>query len=189
MFTTPPSLLERLRSPCEPAAWDRFVHLYTPLLFQWARQAGLQASDAADLVQEVFVVLLRQLPQFTYDPNKSFRAWLRTVTLNKWREWKRRTVPVTAGGGEAFEAIEAPDQWGVFDEAEYSRHVVGQALAALRPEFPERTWEAFWQYAVVGTDATAVADYLGLSPGSVYAAKSRVLTRLRQEVAGLLDEQ
>jgi RNA polymerase sigma-70 factor (ECF subfamily) len=187
MNTTPASLLERLRGRVEAEAWDRFVHLYTPLLFHWARQTGLQESDAADLVQDVFVVLLRKLPEFTYDRHKSFRAWLRTVTLNKWREWQRRPSLVVAAGGEALEEVPAPDVMSVFEEAEYRRHVIGQALEILRPEFPQRTWQAFWRYAVLGEDAAAVAEGLGLSPGSVYAAKSRVLAGLRREVAGLLD--
>ena len=187
MYTTPLSLLERLRGRVEAEAWDRFVHLYTPLLFHWARRTGLQESDAADLVQDVFVVLLRKLPEFHYDHHKSFRAWLRTVTLNKWREWQRRPALMSVPGGEVLEEIPAPDAMSAFEEAEYRRHVIGQALDILRPEFPERTWEAFWRYAVLGEDAAAVAQALDLSPGSVYAAKSRVLARLRQEVAGLLD--
>src|SRR4051794_10624721 len=59
MLTTPVTLLERLRRPDDPEAWGRFVELYTPLLYAWARKTGLQESDAADLVQEVFTLLLR----------------------------------------------------------------------------------------------------------------------------------
>ncbi len=33
MHTTSVSLLERLQRPDEPAAWDRFADLYTPLLY------------------------------------------------------------------------------------------------------------------------------------------------------------
>ena len=80
MNTTSFSLLERLRQPSDSAAWDRFVELYTPLLFYWGRRAGLQSADAADLVQDVFEVLLHKLPEFQYDRQKSFRSWLRTVT-------------------------------------------------------------------------------------------------------------
>ena len=82
MHTTSVTLLERLRTVDNQEAWRRLVDLYTPLLFQWARACGSQAEDAADLVQDVFAVLLQKLPTFTYDPQKSFRAWLRTVTFN-----------------------------------------------------------------------------------------------------------
>jgi RNA polymerase sigma-70 factor (ECF subfamily) len=67
MHTTPASLLERLRLPEERAAWSRLVQLYTPLLFYWARRAGLQDADAADVVQDVFAVLVQKLPTFAYD--------------------------------------------------------------------------------------------------------------------------
>src|SRR5947209_16334896 len=89
MHTTSPSLLARLRRPDDPEAWDRLVDLYTPLLYHWARGTGLQEPDAADLVQEVFAVLVRKLPEFRYDEHKSFRGWLRKITLNKWRDRQR----------------------------------------------------------------------------------------------------
>jgi RNA polymerase sigma-70 factor (ECF subfamily) len=186
MFTTPPSLLDRLRGTADPRAWDRFVQLYSPLLLRWARQTGLQTSDAADLVQDVFVVLLRKMPQFDYDRQKSFRGWLRTVVVNKYRE-RLRTVPVLLEGGEALEEVSAPDDLRAFEEEEYRRHLVQRALQLLQPEFPASVWEAFWEYAVQGRGAEEVAAELGLRPGSVYAAKSRVMTRLRQEISGLLD--
>src|SRR5438093_11617398 len=84
MNTTPVSLLERLHQPNEQQAWEQFVELYTPLLYHWARRTGAQPTDAADLVQELFLLLLRKLPEFTYDRQRSFRAWLRTVAHNHW---------------------------------------------------------------------------------------------------------
>src|SRR5690348_13054594 len=90
MHTTPVSLLERVRLPGEQQAWGRFVEIYTPLLYYWSRRMGLQESDAADLVQEVFAILVTKLPQFVYDRNKSFRGWLRTILQNKWRDKQRR---------------------------------------------------------------------------------------------------
>ena len=50
------SLLERLRQPSDADAWTRFVRLYTPLLCSWTHRAGLQDSDAADLIQDVAAV-------------------------------------------------------------------------------------------------------------------------------------
>src|SRR5438552_1694044 len=66
MHTTSISLLERIRQPAEREAWGRFVELYTPLLYYWACRLGMQESDAADLVQDVFAVLVQKLPVFTY---------------------------------------------------------------------------------------------------------------------------
>src|SRR4051794_7365710 len=72
---TPASLLEQVRRGGDQQAWERFVRLYPPLLYSWARRVGLQEPDAADLVQDVFALLVQNLPQFAYDRHKSFRAW------------------------------------------------------------------------------------------------------------------
>jgi RNA polymerase sigma-70 factor (ECF subfamily) len=74
--STSSSLLNRVRQPEDRQAWDRFVALYTPLLYSWTFRVWLSEADAADLVQDVFVILLKKLPEFEYDPNQSFRAWL-----------------------------------------------------------------------------------------------------------------
>src|SRR5689334_24812810 len=129
MMDTPVSLLDRLRRPLAHDAWARFAELYTPLIYSWARRAGLPAQDAADLVQDVFLLLLQKLPEFTYDRHRSFRAWLRTVTLNKWREKRRRPTPPLAGPGEANldevpDADRAADVW----EAEYRARLAEHAL-------------------------------------------------------------
>ena len=62
IHTTTLTLLERLRDAVDESAWGRFVDLYTPLLFSWARRCGQSEHDAADLVQEVFVALVQTLP-------------------------------------------------------------------------------------------------------------------------------
>src|SRR5436190_12874328 len=101
MLSTSVTLLERVRRRDDQAAWERFVALYAPLLFRWARRTGLAEADAADLVQEVLVVLVRELPDFTYDAGQNFRGWLKTVTINKCRERQRRhNLAQGAGGGE-----------------------------------------------------------------------------------------
>ena len=107
MFATPASLLDRLRNPGEPTAWDRFVELYTPLLFHWARRLGLQSSDSADLVQDVFLILWRKLPEFEYDSRRSFHAWLKTIFLNRYRSRQRQRDPILVGAGGLDRAAEA----------------------------------------------------------------------------------
>jgi RNA polymerase sigma-70 factor (ECF subfamily) len=185
MHTTPSSLLRRLRQPGDQAAWDRLVELYTPLLYYWACRLGLQESDAADLVQNVFVQLLRKLPDFSYDRQKSFRGWLRTVTLNKHREIQRHSR--REGTGTAAPEPAVPDPAEEFGEREYRQHLVRRALEVMQSEFQPSTWKACWETVVVGRPAAAVAVELGLSAGAVRAAKFRVLCRLREELAGLLD--
>ncbi len=185
MPTTSASLFERLRRPDDQAAWTRFVDLYTPLLFHWARRTGLQESDAADLVQDVFQILVRKLPEFTYDRDRTFRGWLRTVMLNQWRTTRRRRTDEALEENGARLAV--PDDADASMEKEYRNYVIGRALQVMKTDFRPATWQACWEHVGRGRPATEVAAELGLSVKAVYLAKARVLRRLRQELDGLWD--
>jgi RNA polymerase sigma-70 factor, ECF subfamily len=186
MHTTPVSLLERLRRPGDQQAWAHFVDLYTPLIYSWARRRGLQAQDASDLVQDVFTLLVRKLPQFSYDRNKTFRGWLRAVTLNKWQENRRRQPPRMVNVRDAAE-VAAPESDEAFWHVEYQQRLVGRALELIKGDFQPTTWEAFWAYMVQGRPPARVAADLGITVGAVHASRFRVLARLRQELEGQLD--
>src|SRR5947209_19290475 len=98
---TPASLLQRLQQETDEESWSRFVRLYLPLICDWGRQLGVQDSDVADLSQEVFILLLRKLPEFRFEQQKRFRHWLRAVTVNKLRELcRRRGLPRAGAGAE-----------------------------------------------------------------------------------------
>lgn len=186
--TTSLTLLDRLRSPSDQEAWSRFARLYTPLLYYWCRRAGLHEQDSADLVQDVFVTLVQKLPEFQYDRQKSFRSWLRVVTLNKWRERQRKAQlqPVACTATVADDVAER-ENWGL-EETEYRLELVRCTMPIIEPEFSPVTWRAFTQHVVEGQGAVEVAGRLGIRVGTVYAAKCRVLNRLREELRGLLEE-
>ena len=187
MTSTPVSLLERLRRPHEQAAWERFARLYTPLLCHWAEGLGVRGAEVDDLVQDVFVVLVQKLPEFRYDPTRSFRAWLWTILANKLHDRRRRHTVLDTAGGAAADAAAGPDTAETIDEAEYRHYVMRRALELMQAEFQPATWKAFWECAVNGRPAAAVAAELGISENAVYLAKGRVLRRLREELSGLLD--
>lgn len=184
MDSTSLSLLERLRQPLEQGAWQRFVDLYTPLLLAYARRLGLPAQDAADLVQEVLLILVRQLPRFVHDGQHSFRGWLRTVARNCWLNHcrRRRLVPLDTNDEPA-----SPDSAEEFIEREYLHSLARRALKLMQTDFEPTTWKACWETAVEGRSAAEVAAELGITPGAVYVARSRVLARLRQELQGLME--
>jgi RNA polymerase sigma-70 factor (ECF subfamily) len=186
MDPTSASLLERLRRPSDAEAWARFVDLYTPLIYSWACRIGLQEADASDLVQEVFVVLLQKMPEFVYDPQKSFRAWLKTITLNKWRENRRRAETRRETVGAPLPDLAGQEDSDDFWEADYRQQVVARALQLMQQDFQPTTWQACLE-VVSGRPAAEVAQELGLQIGAVRSAKCRVLGRLHQELAGMLD--
>jgi RNA polymerase sigma-70 factor (ECF subfamily) len=184
MHTTHESLIERLRKPSAAEAWERFVRLYTPLLFHWARGRGLQDQDAADLVQDVLLVLVRKLPDFHYQPGRSFRGWMRTVLLNKWRD---RPHARMADPFDSEVQPQAPADDDALEEREYRQYIIGRALRLMSAEFEPTTWQACWETVMVARPPAEVAAQLGITVNAVYLAKSRVLGRLRQDLEGLLD--
>jgi RNA polymerase sigma-70 factor (ECF subfamily) len=188
MDSTSVSLLQRLRQPGAHEAWARFVQLYTPLLYHWARRLGLQEPDAADLVQDVFTTLVQKLPEFTYDRRRSFRSWLHTVFRNKWHEAGRRPAPprpCPEPGG--LPGACSPDNVAEFGEAEFQHHLMMRALQMMQADFQPQTWKACWEHVVCDRPAGDVAKELNMTVNAVYLATSRVLRRLRQELEGLLD--
>jgi RNA polymerase sigma-70 factor, ECF subfamily len=178
-------LLERLRQPAPDQAWERFVELYAPLLYYWARRTGCQEADAADLVQEVLLLLMRKLPEFHCDKQRSFRGWLRTVAHNCWRNLRRKAELPFAPEALNLDNLAAPQADDPFWEGEFHPRLVSRALELMKAEFHTPTWKACWECVVVGKPAAQVAGELGLSIGAVYVAKSRVLSRLRQELHGM----
>lgn len=181
---TPVSLLDRLRHGGDDDAWSRFVRMYSPLMFFWARRAGLQEPDAADLVQDVFAVLVQKMPSFVYNPDQSFRSWLRTILTNKVRARARR-AEATADATRTVELADVAATTEFLETQEERRQLLQRALGCLRSEFQAKTWDAFRLTALVGRPAQEVAVELNLSINAVYIARSRVLHRLREEVAGL----
>jgi RNA polymerase sigma-70 factor (ECF subfamily) len=184
MNTTAVSLLQRLRDVHSAGAWEHFVRLYAPLLHYWARRLGLQDEDAADLVQEVLLVLLRKLPEFRYQPGRSFRGWMRTVLMNKWRDRPHRGPAAPLGSDVQPQAPPADE---ALEEREYRLYLLGRALRLMADDFELPTWRACWETVVCGRPAAEVAVELGLTVNAVYLAKARVLARLRQDLRGLLD--
>lgn len=188
MYTTSVSLLERLKQPEDRSAWDRFIAIYTPLLYAWALKFDLTAEDSADLVQDVFATLVEHLPNLTYDQSRSFRGWLLTVTRNKLFEncRRRRVVEVHADGH--FEPQCDDDPGDFVAQSEYAALVTQRCLEVMRNSFLPSTWQAFWKLVVEGNSAPKVAAELGMSVSAVYSAKVRVLQRLREELTGLVDD-
>lgn len=195
MDETSLSLLERLRNTDGESAWPRMAAIYSPLLRGWLLRFEVAATDADDLVQEVLLTVSREMPVFEHSGRGgAFRSWLRTILVHRLRDfWRSRKYrPVAAGGSSWIERLEqledessnASQVWNL----EHDRHVMAQLLENVRPRFEPKTWEAFHRQMFGGQRADIVATELGISLNSVYVARSRVLSTLRHEAAGLINE-
>lgn len=185
----------------ESTAWDTLVHAYSPLVYVWCRRRLPQPADAENVGQEVFCAVAEAVAGFEGDAN-AFRAWLSRITHNKIADfWRRRQKePAAMGGSDArqvFQQIpagevsgenEAPtnDDLPAQDElstADENRLVFRRLTESIRLEFETTTWKAFCEVFIEGRSPGDVAADLKISRNAVYLAKSRVLRRLRQQVA------
>jgi RNA polymerase sigma-70 factor (ECF subfamily) len=189
------TLLDQARAG-DSLAWQRLEFLYTPLVRWWCRQHGVcQPPDVEDVTQEVFATVAGKLPDFTQERVGSFRSWLYTITRHKAGDHYRRirTRPAAAGGSSAQERLEelpeALSEGSTQEDPVTERAIlVRRALELVRPEFQPRTWDAVWRTTVDGQAPAAVAAALGMTPGAVHTARSRVLGRLRELLTDLLGE-
>lgn len=180
--------LINLAKSAEPAAWETLFRLYSPLVRYWLRKSRTPGLDEDDLVQEVFRSIYSGLGRFEKESAEdSFRAWIRTITQNKIRDYlkTRANKPVAAGGTTAWRLVEAAaDPEPAADLSDLSelsedRLVINEALELVRMEIQAQTFQAFWRATVDGIAPDLVAEELGIPVHSVYQAKSRVLRRLR----------
>jgi RNA polymerase sigma-70 factor (ECF subfamily) len=188
---TSSTLLARVQAQ-QPEAWRRLVYLYGPLVVRWCRRAGLQASDAEDVEQEVFKAVFRTIGTFQHQQEgASFRGWLRTIVRSKIVDRARRQSPGGQGqGGSGAQAglervPEIPEDSDEVPSEELLlfRRAVEMVLETCK----EETRQVFLRVAVAGEEPEEVARELGISVNAVYLAQSRVKRRIRVEFDGLLE--
>ena len=188
--STSATLLNRVRSPLDQGAWNEFVERYGPRIYGWCRQWGLQEADAEDVTQDVLLRLARKMRGFAYDPSRSFRGWLRTLTHHAWSDFleDRKRPGAGSGDGEvrrALEQVEARDDLARWLDEEFTRALFEEASARVRLRVRPHTWEAFRLTAVEGKSGAEVAALLGMEVATVFVARSKVQKMLQDEARRL----
>jgi RNA polymerase sigma-70 factor, ECF subfamily len=187
MQPTSHTLLDAIKGQPNSPEWDRFVRLYRPLLEAWAIRHGFQPADAEELSQEILMKLLAALPSYTHEDGRSFRSWLFVLARNAGHDFRRRVATRALPAGEGLSGADDGSPLAEMEEQEYRWELVQRTLELVRGEFAEKTMAAFLGSKVQGRPAAEVADELGITPGAVYVAVNRVMTRLREELGELLD--
>ena len=185
------SLLRQLGSRDNREAWERFVLLYQPVIYRMARKRGMQDADAQDVTQSVLVRVAGAIERWEkQSPEIGFRHWLSRVAKNAIvNELSKRRADAPAGGTWNLEALDVqvhPEN--PIDEelaSEFQRELFRRAAAIVRTDVNTVTWRAFELSVVDGKSCEDVASFLGVSLGSVYAARSRVMRRLKDQVERL----
>jgi RNA polymerase sigma-70 factor (ECF subfamily) len=183
-------LIARVRDSSNRAAWDQFEQLYRPVVFRIARAKGLQHSDALDLVQQVLMLVSSAIGRHEKHPEgMRFRNWLSRVTRNAiLKALSRGPRDLAAGGTDILNILHevpADDPTDALIELEYRREVFFRAAARVRSEVQDETRLAFEATVLQDVSIEVAAKRFGMSAGSIYAARSRIMRRLRTAVQEL----
>ncbi|TWT90873.1 RNA polymerase sigma factor [Pseudobythopirellula maris] len=190
------SLILRLGDADDEEAWRHFAELYEPVVYRLARSHGMQDADAREVVQEVLLSVSRAVERWTPDPERGrFRTWLGRITRNELINRLTRRKHQALGSGDSGVARwlgeladPATEATAEFD-LEWRREAFRWAAERVRERVSPTNWRAFWMTSVEARTTDEAATTLGVSPGAVHVARSRVRARLRVEVRRLLEEE
>ncbi len=161
-----------------PGAIDTLVRLVSPLLWHTARQCGLTAAEAEDVVQQTFLSLVRSKDSVS-DPLAVVR-WL-TVSLRRLA-WRERSNSAKRSNEEPTD-----DDLPRAPSAEHT---------AVLTDQQRRLWEKVGELnercrrllAVIAfaprPDYAAIAVDLGIPVGSIGPTRGRCLAKLRAQLDG-----
>lgn len=185
------SLLGQLRrDPTSQAVWDAFVEHYGARIYSWCRRWNLQEADAQDVTQNVLLKLAQKMRDFEYDPARSFRAWLKTLTHHAWSDYvEARRRPGQGSGdsqvGMVLESVEAREDLLKRLEEEFDRELLEEAMACVQMRVAPQTWQAFRLTALEGLSGAEAAERIPMAVAQVFVAKRRVQKMIQEELARL----
>lgn len=188
---TSTSLLGRLRQDgTDQQAWSEFVKRYGFQILQWCRKWKLQEADAQDVTQTVLVKLADKMRTFAYDPARSFRAYLKTLTNYAVYDLlaARKRPGVADGGSVALERLQSVEARADLVEqlgAAFDQELLEEAMQRIQLRVEPHTWQAFRLTAIDGLSGAAVAQQLNLKVATVFKAKSKVRQMLQEEIGKL----
>ena len=189
---TPALLINEVAATGSDAGWQRLVYLYEPFLRGRLRRYGLQDSDEADLIQDVFTVVHRRLPDFHHNGRTgAFRTWLRKIVGHNMQQFHQRRTrqPALELGQWAAQMADESSLMSHEWDREHDRHVAWRLLELVRAEFNNNDYEAFRRTALDDEPICEVAVSLKMELNQVYLARNRILSRLRAIGRGVLSDE
>jgi RNA polymerase sigma-70 factor (ECF subfamily) len=166
------------------------VDQYGRRIYKWCRFWQLQDADAEDVTQRVLVLLLAKMRDFVYDPSRSFRAWLKTITHHAWRNLIASRREVLTGGGDngpwkRLLNVTARDDLVQRLEQQFDCELLEEAMVRVRLRVAPHNWEAFRLTAIDCVEPREVARRLNMKIAHVYTARSNIQGLLRREIERL----
>lgn len=189
--TTRSSVLKAVADTSNEKAWKRLFDLYAGFVFSIARSKGLTVTDSDDIVQNVFVDLARNLPQFNYDRTKGrFRSYL--IGLVNWRVTDKlragkRDVDFKSQYGEDMKGAVAEDD-GIFLENEWRAAAMEEALRRIKDEVNPDHFAAFVASTIEGQDTETVMNLYSITRDNLYQIRKRLTLKLKEATQAVLEE-
>lgn len=198
-FTTRKSLLAKVRAGDE-VSWHDFYIAYKPLILLCGNDCSLTPDENDELVQSVMTEIFKhdiigkydpdKIPDnviFKYDPAKGrFRHYLRRIVRNQAvKIYHKRKNHLSLDDADRVPEIPAQDIWNALWDEEWKKHLLNMAIAELKGRVQTETFLAFEMYALQDRPVEEVANFLNLSVSSIYVAKSRCISALKDIVANL----
>lgn len=157
------------------AALDVLVAELTPLVWHVARGKGLDRTTAEDVVQTVWLALLRHLDRLT-EP-RALVGWLITTTGREANRTRRHGANQVELPPEMAEQLTGDDP---LPEAKVLRDERDRQLWAAFHRLPQRCQELLRMTVLVGrAEYRAVAEALNMPHGSIGPTRGRCLSSLR----------
>jgi RNA polymerase sigma factor (sigma-70 family) len=166
----------------EEQAWRDLTERYADLVYGIARRAGLADAEAGDVVQEVFLSLLKHLARIE-DPRRLPGWLLQTARRESWRQ-RRRARSAAARERQAAQPESAEDLLPAEVLASHERRQAVRAAFRALGERCRRLLDALF-YGGPGRPYAAIAEELGMPVGSIGPTRRRCLTALGEELERL----
>ena len=192
--STSTDLLKRIVNG-EQEAWERFVAIYSALIYSRCRRLGVRPCDSADIVQDVLERVYKSIGTFRRDqPDQGLRRWLKTIARNVIIDYFKELPPERSGlSNDLLDGL-LDDMSPMDGESLSGKPAEPLAIRTMRPllalikqDYEQQTWMAFWRTAVELESTSQVAADLDLSQGTIRQARYKILKRLRAEMKGLED--
>jgi len=210
LLPTRRSLLDRLKDWTDNTSWQVFFDTYWRLIYRVALKAGLNESEAEEVVQQTMISVAKAMKDFRYDPARgSFKGWL--LQLTGWRirnQFARRQqglpsaadLPPGLAGSEGDAAAGMPGRPGTVSEArvppelerlwdaEWEDNLLATALDRVRQRANPKHFQIFDLCMVKQKPLKEVRDFLDVSTMEVYLSRHRVGRMVAQEIKRLREQ-
>ena len=191
------TLLRRLTDWDDQKSWEEFYEIYSKLIFEFACKAGLNETEAKDVVQETMATVAKQIHQFHADGGRgSFKSWL--LQLARWRVTDQRrkrldVVVVNEGdsdtGSQTSVLNRVPDPASLNLDAlwndNWRRNITQIALARLKNKVDPAQYQMFHLHVIKELRGRLVAEKLGVRTPQVYFASYKISRLLKKEIKRL----